>query len=785
MTEDTHTSNGIRREMTYDEVTALLNGKTLAEVLADNPYQQVGASDSFATPRVTPAKPAEAPQVPEKVAHVAPDPKPIETEPVFEPAIEAEPEPVQIVEPVVAPTVQVQPDKPAPKPEIRPTTSSQESQPDDVKIAKPQTFQNRPAKIVKPQELISKVKKHVAPQTKAPAQKAEDTPSLKTRTLAHFKKAKATVTKTETAAPTSSRQIKVTEVSDTYDYHNRALRPEVKHSTLVDEQQILAEDHAKIVAESANLNSQSRMLRGSLWMTLGNLFSRLLGALYIIPWTLMLGAAYSTNANGLYAQGYQIYAVALLIATAGLPNVLARLVAEYAAKKQFGRVKFIFRQSLFLGGVMGIISALLLYMLAGPLSQGNANVVPVIRSLAAAVLVIPVLSMLRGYVQGFEFMSISATSQVVEQLVRVVYMLGMTGWIMLGHNGNWVDATVQSTFAAFWGALAGIVVVLFGIWSRKNYLDSQFVLIGVNGTDDSVMWKMMRQSLPVIFAGSAIALVQVVDQFTFFRIMKSTTHFSMPVINQMFAQFAFNSNKLVMLVVSLAVAMSETALPMLSRAKAIGNPHEIGKQIVYAFKLLAFVMLPASLGIAAVAHPLYVLFYGSADMTMGVLVLEFASYVGIFFGFYMVVLAIYQGIGDLKFTVKLMALILVVKLLLQYPIVKWLDGMGPLITTLIAFAVGLIWAVSRLVKRYPTDWSRFNYSFMLMLFWSLVVFAVVSPVVNTINIFVNNNRSTQLIVLLVGVLVGGAIYGIAALKTHLGVEILGERIQRIADKLPF
>ncbi|MCM0582556.1 polysaccharide biosynthesis protein [Weissella diestrammenae] len=708
MTDETHTSRGIRREMTYDEVTALLNGKTLAEVLADNSY----ASHDFQPPSAVTTGQTTPP----------------------------------------------------------PTTNNQ------VEMKMPGTQNNQ----VAPSEPHSSRPVSVPDPILATSETDGDMPHQKHRRGLTFVTPEILMPKDDL-----THHIKVTEVSDTFDYRNQTLKPEEKRSTLISEQGLLHDEEAKQRAKSAPLSTQSKMLRGSLWMTLGNLFSRLLGALYIIPWTMMLGVTYSTSANGLYAQGYQIYSVALLIATAGLPNVLARLVAEYAAKKQFGRIKYIFRQSLILGGIMGVISALALYMLAGPLSQGNPNVVPVIRSLAAAVLVIPILSMLRGYVQGFEFMSISATSQVVEQFVRVVYMLGMTAWIMLGKHGNWVDATVQSTLAAFFGAMAGILVVLIGIARRKNYFDSQYVLTGINGTDDSVMWKMMRQALPVIFAGSAIALVQVIDQFTFFKIMNRATQYSSAIIDQMFAQFSFNSNKLVMLVVSLAVAMAETTLPMLSRAKALANPVEIGQQVSFALKLLAFVILPASLGMAAVAHPLYVVFYGTSDLQNGVLILQYASFVGIMFGLYMVVLAVYQGIGEIKFTVYLMGLILIIKLVLQYPLTVWFKGMGPLMATLMAFAICLVWSVWRLIKRYPANWHRLNYSMMLMLFWSLVTYLVVAPIVNTLNIFVNDSRMTQMIVLLIGVLIGGGIYGTAALKTHLGVEILGDRARRLAEKLPF
>ncbi|QEA35097.1 putative polysaccharide biosynthesis protein [Weissella soli] len=587
--------------------------------------------------------------------------------------------------------------------------------------------------------------------------------------------------------------IKVTEVEDTFDYLNHRVRGETKVVRVVDEELLKQANEAKKRTqateaqrrtEKVSASANSRMLRGTMWMTIGSMTSRLLGAIYIIPWLMMIGHAYTNQANSLYAQGYQIYAVFLLIATAGLPNVLARLVAEYSERQQFGRVRSVFRQSLVLGITMGLIAAGLLYVLSGILAQGNANVVPVLQSLAAAVLIIPVLSMLRGYVQGFEFMGLSALSQFIEQLVRVIYMLAMTAWIMLGQHGDWIDAVVQSTFAAFWGALAGILVLLLGIWLRRGYFESQYVLSGaLHEESGSVLLKMVRQSLPIILAGSAISLVQVLDQYTFFHIMQQLTKFSYSAIDQMFAQFSFNANKLIMLTVSIAVGMAETALPMLARAKTNGNPYEIGDQITYALKLLAFVMIPASLGMAAVARPLYITFYGAVDVTNGTLILQYSAYVGVVFGAYMVVLAIYQGLGRLRETLWILLIVLVVKSMAQVPMTLWLAGMGPLVSTLLGFIAGLIFAVVRLTRSYPIDWLSLQRTLVMVMFWSLVMYAVVTPIATTGGYFTADTRMQQFILLMITAAIGGAIYGVAVLKSTLGVEMLGERATRLAAKL--
>lgn len=79
----------------------------------------------------------------------------------------------------------------------------------------------------------------------------------------------------------------------------------------------------KVMTETKTDTQQQQMLRGTAWMTASNIISRLLGALYIIPWYAWMGKQ-GDQANALFGQGYNIYALFLLISTAGIPVAIAK-----------------------------------------------------------------------------------------------------------------------------------------------------------------------------------------------------------------------------------------------------------------------------------------------------------------------------------------------------------------------------------------------------------------------------------------------------------------------------
>ena len=83
------------------------------------------------------------------------------------------------------------------------------------------------------------------------------------------------------------------------------------------------------------LTPQEKMARGSAWMTASNIISRLLGAVYIIPWYAWMGEN-AKAANGLFNMGYNIYALFLLISTAGIPAAIAKQTAHYNSLNEYG-----------------------------------------------------------------------------------------------------------------------------------------------------------------------------------------------------------------------------------------------------------------------------------------------------------------------------------------------------------------------------------------------------------------------------------------------------------------
>ncbi len=151
-----------------------------------------------------------------------------------------------------------------------------------------------------------------------------------------------------------------------------------------------------------------------------------------------------------------------------------------------------------------------------------ADGIQVIRAVSFALLIIPVMSLLRGFFQGYNSMGPSAVSQVLEQVVRIMFLLAGTFIVMYVLDGNVVTAISIATFSAFVGAFASLLLLLWYFYKRKPGLDR--MLLEDRGTvkiSIPTLYKdIILSAIPFIIVGSATSLYQLIDQFTLGRVLE-------------------------------------------------------------------------------------------------------------------------------------------------------------------------------------------------------------------------------------------------------------------------
>ena len=532
-------------------------------------------------------------------------------------------------------------------------------------------------------------------------------------------------------------------------------------------------------------DQQAQMLRGTAWMTASNFISRLLGAAYIIPWYIWMGK-YGPQANGLFTMGYNIYAWFLLISTAGVPVAVAKQVAKYNTRDQADHSFALIRGFLKFMGILGLGFAILMYLMSpvfASLSGGGKELIPIMQSLSWAVLIFPSMSVIRGFFQGFNNMKPYAISQIAEQVIRVIWMLLTTFFIMKIGSGDYVQAVTQSTFAAFIGMVASLLV-LFYYLAKTGLLSSIFKKQEESEEIDTraLLIDTIREAIPFIITGSAIQLFQIVDQMTFINIMSWFTDYSQKQLLVMFSYFSANPNKITMILIAVATSIGGVGIPLLTENYVKDDLKAAGKLVQDNLTMLLAFLLPATFGAVAVAKPLYTVFYGQPDsLALGLFIVAMLQ--TIILGLYMVLSPMIQALFQNRKAIRYFFYGVVVKLVLQIPFILVFRSYGPLLSTTIALMVPIV-----LMYREIQTITQFNRTIVFkrtLLGSILTVVMLLGVLIAGLIlgwIFPPNGRVWSMIYIIVIGGLGVAIYGALGLWLRYFDRFIGGQATRLRQK---
>ena len=553
-------------------------------------------------------------------------------------------------------------------------------------------------------------------------------------------------------------------------------------------EEYLNEDDITIEAE---LNEKQTIVKGATWLTFGNIFSRILGAIYVIPWAAWLGADY-LNANTLYSAGYQPYALFLAIGTAGFPSAIAKQMAYYHSKKQYRFADQLFKASMIVMSLMGLVTATALFFVAPALAAAtptidHAAATLVIRSLVPPLVILPVMSLLRGYFQGYNNMVPTAVSQILEQIARVFYMLAATYAVMKLFNGAATTAVIHSTFAAFIGAAVSLVYLIFVYLRRLPMIKA--LIATDQSRDEFDLMKTLRimliDSVPFILVGSGIIIAQNIDTYTFGQIMGYTSSLLRSEIAELYGVLSLDVNKLIMIIISLAIGISLSSLPAITKRFAEQDKEGTGDLIQHVILLFSFVMLPAAVGMASIPTEVYQLFYANGSQS-GPGLLVTASYMSIVLGLYTILSTILQAMNFRRLSIWHLLIGLVVKVVLQFPLVAIFQAQGTFLSTGLAFLVSSLLMWRTIHKSVPLRYSEMTPKLVKMLvgtalmgvstsIWAQVLNGLMGPV----------GRGMTLVKVILVVLVGVFVYMTVMALFGLLPILFGSRKKDLQDKMRF
>ncbi|RLL47713.1 polysaccharide biosynthesis protein [Oceanobacillus piezotolerans] len=533
----------------------------------------------------------------------------------------------------------------------------------------------------------------------------------------------------------------------------------------------------------------SNIVRSSMLITTATFLSKFLGMIYLIPFNALVGAEGGT----LYGFAYVPYNIMLSISTIGIPLAISKTVSKYNSLGDYETGRRIFKSASALMLVTGFISFLVLFIAAEPIARlsissggqeiAMSDAVLVIRTVSFALIIIPAMSIVRGFFQGYESMGPTAISQVVEQIVRIVFVLVSVFMVIVIFNGSMATAVGFATFGAFVGALGSWVVLLLYWTKRKPYLDAQ---LQKQRTSNHIPTKRLFKELlgysgPFIIVGLATSLYQLVDQFTFARAMNAGGHSGWEVALGAINTYA---HKLVIIPGTIATGLSLAILPALTKTFSQKNTPLLHQQINQSLQIVLVLVIPASIGLTMLSHEAYGALYGMENIEMTGVLLAWYAPVGILFALFTVTASILQGINKQNYTVFSLMAGLLVKILLNSQLIIMFGALGSIIGTGLAvgIAVGLNLYRIKVSVKFPMK-QIIKRSILIGIFVLFMCIAIVLvKLIFGLFIPYEEKRWGAVVMLILGVGIGGGVYLYFAYASTLLERVFGGRIP-LVDKL--
>ncbi|MGM7720789.1 putative polysaccharide biosynthesis protein [Metabacillus sp. Hm71] len=536
----------------------------------------------------------------------------------------------------------------------------------------------------------------------------------------------------------------------------------------------------------------NKLIRGTFVLTLGTYLSRILGMIYLIPFAAMVpeeGAA-------LYQTGYAQYTIFLSIATAGFPAAVSKFVSKYNAIGDYQTSRRMFKAGIMVMLLTGFLAFAILYMCAPFFAKGaladneisNITVddaILVIRMVSLALIVVPLMSLIRGFFQGHQSMGPTAVSQVIEQIVRIVFLLAATFLIINVLKGSFVLAVGYATFAAFVGAIGGLLVLFF-YWIRRKHtlLAMKANKVETKALPLGAMFKeVFRYAGPFVFVGLAIPIYNYIDTSSFNRAMFAAGKDETYTIN-MFAVLLLYVPKLVMIPVSLATAFGLTLIPSITESFTQNNRSLLHRQIDQTLQMIMLLVIPAVVGLSVLAGPAYNVFYAGSSEEIGKTILMWYAPVALLFSLFTVNAAILQGLNKQKLAVISLVIGIIVKLALNTTLIQMFEGIGSILATAAGYIVSLIYGFAMIKRHSGISFRLLVKRTILILILSTFMGLVLSVLQSLLGVMINyqDGRMQSVIVAVIAVAIGGFVYLYLAYRSHLLEKILGNRLNRFFRK---
>lgn len=480
-------------------------------------------------------------------------------------------------------------------------------------------------------------------------------------------------------------------------------------------------------------------VQGAAILGIAGLLVKIIGAVYRIPLANIVGE----SGMAYYEVAYPYYSWLLVISSAGLPTAISKLVSERIALGDIVGAKRVFRAALRLLFVIGIVTAVLLFVLSSPIANlsGAAPARYSLMALSPALLLVSVMCAYRGYLQGMQCMTGTAISQIVEQLIKLIFGFGLAFLFVKTRS----DAPELAAMGALIGVSVSELVALAVI---KFYYDARIrnrslpVCVSTKGAKSglrgSIIKRLLAIAIPITIGASIMPVTGIADSVFIINFLEKhdiAMGIAEEIANEN-ARVAYTVLRsyvtpLINMPAVLTLSLSMSLVPAISQAVTRKEKRIVNAASRTGIKLAMFIGAPCAAGLFILGGPIMSLLYSAVrnnqDRFIQAQQVMYIAAVGVLFlSLVQTLTGIIQGLGKPRVPVYFLALGGIVKVVSMLVLMQFtsMGILGAALSTVLCYAVAGIADTVYVIRKTRMNIS-YTDTFAKPLFSSIVMgFAV-------------------------------------------------------------
>lgn len=454
-------------------------------------------------------------------------------------------------------------------------------------------------------------------------------------------------------------------------------------------------------------------VQGALILMIASLAVKVIGACFKIPLNYLIG----DDGMGLFNSSYQIYTVMFIVATAGFPTAISKMVAESLALGRKKEAERVFKVAVTILAAIGVVGSSALFFGADFLSGAIANkrALTAIQAIAPAVLCVALMAAFRGYFQGRQNMYPTAVSEVCEAFGKLVFGY-LFAWMFMKETVE--KAAAGAVFGVTMGTVLGffsLMILYFAYMGKKK----EYSAGEKTASYRKIAKNLIFIAVPITIGASVSSLTNLADMFTVMRrlqnivqvtpeflqkygaLISSTAGFDGHSINEQLANslYGMYTGKAITLFnfpLTLVVALGMSVVPVIAGAMAKGDRNEARRSVNVVLKLTMLFSVPCAIGMYVLASPILKVVFGSDLATS---MLQKLSVSIIFVSMLQITTSILQAYGRTVIPVVNMIIGGIIKVAVNYHLVAVpsinIEGapIGTMVCYFVVMSLNMYWVI--------------------------------------------------------------------------------------------